>query len=386
MESVVRVGGGTEPDQRLIEKTTLNRTPFGDLQSSFLPLFRRAVTTYALSLYPSYLNETAEERVKHISMARSTIKATIDSFNNFWFYRLHQHGIGPEDKRHLELVQWERGNQTNYFSLTSLPLSLIYRAADVLVEPIEDKVSRGEAELLTETYFRVIWFSKETVRIIDTAIASINKYGIVDSQAAWPWQLEKIDVVLWRLAFSVQPESYLFFFPEQPPTLVKLIRELVIQLAKLAIPLIRLSKLFFSKLTTPGINIRGLPCFEKMCPNKIISLEKSLEQVTTTARKLRSLVQRADEDPPGVVIGDDFIELAIEIETLFDFPLMVVLLHIVPSIPDTDGFPTHKYYKRWFTTWNTKLISASENFINLAESFDHDMLCFNRRFAGLVVR
>ncbi|KAH9442561.1 hypothetical protein Pst134EA_031922 [Puccinia striiformis f. sp. tritici] len=290
-------------------------------------------------------------------MARSTIKATIDSFNNFWFYRLHQHGIGPEDKRHLELVQWERGNQTNYFSLTSLPLSLIYRAADVRVEPIEDKVSRGEAELLTETYFRVIWFSKETVRIIDTAIASINKYGIVDSQAAWPWQLEKIDVVLW-----------------------------LIQLAKLAIPLIRLSKLFFSKLTTPGINIRGLPCFEKMCPNKIISLEKSLEQVTTTARKLRSLVQRADEDPPGVVIGDDFIELAIEIETLFDFPLMVVLLHIVPSIPDTDGFPTHKYYKRWFTTWNTKLISASENFINLAESFDHDMLCFNRRFAGLVVR
>ncbi|KAH9443389.1 hypothetical protein Pst134EA_031291 [Puccinia striiformis f. sp. tritici] len=51
-------------------------------------------------------------------------------------------------------------------------------------------------------------------------------------------------------------------------------------LAQLAIPLLKLSRLFFDKLTLRGINTKRLPFFTDMCSAQIESFVKALKQVT----------------------------------------------------------------------------------------------------------
>ncbi|POV95380.1 hypothetical protein PSHT_15695 [Puccinia striiformis] len=43
-------------------------------------------------------------------------------------------------------------------------------------------------------------------------------------------------------------------------------------------------------------------------------------------------------------------EVVQEIEAHFDAGILLILLHFVPIIPDTDGFPVQNYYKDWLAT------------------------------------
>ncbi|KAH9444360.1 hypothetical protein Pst134EA_032235 [Puccinia striiformis f. sp. tritici] len=139
------------------------------------------------------------------------------------------------------------------------------------------------------------------------------------------------------------------------------------------IPIIKVSRLFFNKLTIRGINMKRLPLFTGMSSEQIESLAQA--QGTLSYRLVNIILQLYEADRGrGTVSHTVFIESAKHIKLCFEAPLLVVLLYLVPAIPDTEGFPAQNYYKKWFITWNTQRILAIDNFINFASLLGPDPL------------
>ncbi|KNF00785.1 hypothetical protein PSTG_05925 [Puccinia striiformis f. sp. tritici PST-78] len=133
------------------------------------------------------------------------------------------------------------------------------------------------------------------------------------------------------------------------------------------------SRLFFNKLTIRGINTKRLPLFTEMSSAQIEYLVQAHRTLSNRLKNIVFHLYEADSDP-GTVSHNVFITNAHHIKVRFEAPLLVVLLYLVPAIPDTEGFPTQNYYKRWFNTWNTQRILAIDNFINFARSLGPDPL------------
>ncbi|KAI7956779.1 hypothetical protein MJO28_003874 [Puccinia striiformis f. sp. tritici] len=144
------------------------------------------------------------------------------------------------------------------------------------------------------------------------------------------------------------------------------------RLTKLLIPLLKLSRVFFNKLTLCGINTKP-PILHRdgLRPNEIFrqgtqgsgnhSHEHLLSFDGWTSRSRigrRSFVLRRAH------------QMGRRAQAL----LILVLLYLIPSILDTDGFPAQNYYRNRFKTWNTLLILATKNFTNFARSVDDDPL------------
>ncbi|KAI9607858.1 hypothetical protein H4Q26_005307 [Puccinia striiformis f. sp. tritici PST-130] len=157
----------------------------------------------------------------------------------------------------------------------------------------------------------------------------------------------------------------------------------VIQLARSIKVIIKISKRFFDKISRGnGMNTKRLqPLFTEMSSKQIDSLNRSVVNVSNDLsiliRLSRSTEMHYDQDPETATIRSrHFIQVVNELKSHFDAPLVVLLLYLVPSIPDTHtglGLSIQDYYKDWFRTWNTLLILAIENFINLARRIDTNL-------------
>ncbi|WAQ86314.1 hypothetical protein PtA15_7A40 [Puccinia triticina] len=56
-------------------------------------------------------------------------------------------------------------------------------------------------------------------------------------------------------------------------------------------------------------------------------------------------------------------------ESCFESSVLLIAFYIVPLIPDTNGFPTQKYYQSWLTTWHLQLSLAMQNLRAAAKLF-----------------
>ncbi|OAV90785.1 hypothetical protein PTTG_28202 [Puccinia triticina 1-1 BBBD Race 1] len=143
----------------------------------------------------------------------------------------------------------------------------------------------------------------------------------------------------------------------------------IIQLTKLMLPILKLSRMFLDKLSNRGLANERLPMFAEICSDQIDTLANSAGDV---ARDLRCLVQKlcfADGPAEGVT-SDDLTSLAKSLKSRFESPLLLVLMYFVPLIPDPDGLNVpQKHYTRWCATWNNMMALATHNFTRVAESF-----------------
>ncbi|KAI9616858.1 hypothetical protein H4Q26_010492 [Puccinia striiformis f. sp. tritici PST-130] len=62
------------------------------------------------------------------------------------------------------------------------------------------------------------------------------------------------------------------------------------------------------------------------------------------------------------------IEIAERLHNRFEAPSSIFLAHMVPSIPDTEGFPTRNYYESWIVSFNTQRTIAIDNLIDCART------------------
>ncbi|KAI9601202.1 hypothetical protein H4Q26_001006 [Puccinia striiformis f. sp. tritici PST-130] len=102
----------------------------------------------------------------------------------------------------------------------------------------------------------------------------------------------------------------------QEPT-IKYVREPVIQLAKLALPIIKLIRIFYNKLSEGGLNRERLPRYTEMCSNQIESLFKSPDRLCIDIRDIVGLLDLANLNRAGV-LPMAFLDVTNRLKTRFE--------------------------------------------------------------------
>ncbi|POW02751.1 hypothetical protein PSHT_11985 [Puccinia striiformis] len=149
----------------------------------------------------------------------------------------------------------------------------------------------------------------------------------------------------------------------------RLVREPIIQLTKSVIPLIKLARIFYRKLFKHKINRKQLPLYTDMNSQQLECISDSAFDVEQDLIKLVKRFGKADLTTRGAANtrsrGID--KLIDTIASRLEAALHLVVLYLVPLIPESDGLPGQNYFNTWFMTWNTQFVLAIHNVKYLVE-------------------
>ncbi|KAA1088805.1 hypothetical protein PGTUg99_030496 [Puccinia graminis f. sp. tritici] len=138
------------------------------------------------------------------------------------------------------------------------------------------------------------------------------------------------------------------------------------QLAQSALIIFKLSRLYLNKLSNRGLNQKPLRPFTEMCSHQLKKLHDLPDRIF---RSHLSLLSRLDKEQEMDRLSiNEVIKEAKYLSTLFQSTSFLILIHVIPLIVDTDGFPVQNYYKSWFLTYDTQFLIAYQNFCKHAAS------------------
>jgi hypothetical protein len=150
----------------------------------------------------------------------------------------------------------------------------------------------------------------------------------------------------------------------------RLTRPPIIELTLLTLPILKLFKLFFKKLSKDGLNNKkslNLPSFTQMNSNQLESLSQSARKILADLSEIMRFLMEADlmaaAWPP--IDYRSIIKMAERLPTHFEPTLLSVVLYLIPLINHQSD---QKYYQTWFVTWNILINTAIHNFLRLARS------------------
>ncbi|KAI9603584.1 hypothetical protein KEM48_000884 [Puccinia striiformis f. sp. tritici PST-130] len=198
--------------------------------------------------------------------------------------------------------------------------------------------------------------TEEALNSIESIINCLNKSEADAAEEHWKPGLLMMDDLLYMAIRSSDVSSEW-----------KFIRKPVLHLTEAVKPIIKLSRLFFAKLSKRGMNTKRLPPFSEMNSKQIKCLYQSSQTIANDLHELWHLLFKADAAPEAVPTNT--CDMTHKVETLsshFEAPLLLVVIYLVPLIPETD--PDHSYYRSWFATWNTQLMLATNHFQDVARS------------------
>ncbi|KAA1119844.1 hypothetical protein PGT21_035331 [Puccinia graminis f. sp. tritici] len=129
-------------------------------------------------------------------------------------------------------------------------------------------------------------------------------------------------------------------------------------------PVIKLSRLFFRKITTAGMTNKQAPFYTEMSSYQLNLLEETVGKITDTLTDfVRSFEQDNQRRPESARV---IIPRLKNLTTLFQSCLFLTDLYIVPVFADV---PSQAYLKTWVVTWNTLFYQATHNATKACESF-----------------
>ncbi|KAI7937623.1 hypothetical protein MJO29_014938 [Puccinia striiformis f. sp. tritici] len=355
------------------ETTTSKEERLNDLQFHLLPALHLQFADISNSLRPSCLQAGDKLKLKRLLGIHDDIERTIDEVQS------HINILCPDirtiyttahraDDQHLKQFKSYRLHNLRILFVSAVPFIYLifsdaYRLLErLIIHPETYKTSPNFPGdfLIERTFFYIHWMI-ECIRGSDLDIA----------QWFWRDHLKSFDNLLIEVKMLVDPHTYYKIENEVKEPTQKVVSEPVIHLADVATTLIRLSHLFFTKLSTRWMNKKRLPYSTEMSSEQIESLAESIRKVTTDITEFTGLLRTADQQmiDNQDELSQGFIKIGTNLKSRFDPPLLVILLYLLPIIPETSlGLPDQNYYKDWFVTWNTQRLLVTENFINLAQS------------------
>ncbi|KAH9447733.1 hypothetical protein MJO28_011261 [Puccinia striiformis f. sp. tritici] len=87
-----------------------------------------------------------------------------------------------------------------------------------------------------------------------------------------------------------------------------------------------------------------------MSSEQIQSLAQSIRNVTRDLVELVALFQTADQEmiDDRAELSQGFLDIGTSLKSRFDPPLRVILIYLLPIIPETHlGYLNQNYYKDW---------------------------------------
>ncbi|KAA1101096.1 hypothetical protein PGT21_006880 [Puccinia graminis f. sp. tritici] len=146
----------------------------------------------------------------------------------------------------------------------------------------------------------------------------------------------------------------------------------LIHLAKLTIPIMKLSNLFFKKLSQLRMNCQAPPLFTQMNSDQLKSLCESTESVVRNLSGLMHEFYEVDEMFEDQAVDfRSFTQSVEQITTCLEGPLLSVLLYLVPL---TNNPRDENYYQSWFAAWNTTINTAIRKFVQAAKNLQPNHL------------
>ncbi|KAH9452205.1 hypothetical protein Pst134EB_016161 [Puccinia striiformis f. sp. tritici] len=167
---------------------------------------------------------------------------------------------------------------------------------------------------------------------------------------------------IFMLLINRSPELRYLRAPLRP------LREPVIELARKFVPIIKLLRLIFEKLSERGMNKKRLPTYTTMNSEQLDSIGKLVEQVVDVLETIKSTSYssslQSDDDTAGTLIYE-----VGSFEYRFENLFRLISLHFLPILPDTEGSPTQNYYQAWLDSWNDLFTIATNNFEDAVNDF-----------------
>ncbi|KAA1078957.1 hypothetical protein PGTUg99_013721 [Puccinia graminis f. sp. tritici] len=213
-------------------------------------------------------------------------------------------------------------------------------------------------------------------RLIDQTIEWSRKSDLVLLQEIWLEAEESINHTLEDLTGLADP--MIDFEHEQiaidEPERTRTPREHSIDVARLTIPIIKLTRIFFNKIIStttkkplftldPGIDSESLEQLIK-CPSKIVRCFQDL------ARYLETYTEEDTLD--GHRYSNPFVIL----HKLLDSTLLLLSFHLVPLPPPVEGHSLRQnHFKAWFLDFQSQYHRATDRMLDVL--YDSDPLEFN---------
>ncbi|KAH9452185.1 hypothetical protein Pst134EB_016141 [Puccinia striiformis f. sp. tritici] len=332
----------------VIDQIDLKSDLLFQLHSSYLPQLRHQITTLSESLEPSDLLENPQSKFNFISEIQSDLDRTLDQ-------------IFSATRVICRLPMELPTIRINDHHLKFFKTYRLYKLQYALTMSFSDAITYTREQLLSAAC--------ESRFMIEEAMICANGSEFDMVQLEWQNEKRGIHESLQKLSSMIKPSN--LAAEEENRSKRKPLSESAIQLARSVVPIMKLSRLFFDKMSKQGMNQKKLPLSTTMCSDQLITISELAQHIDSQISTILESLGDADtyHEPD---ISKKLTEAVQQIETHFDAGIILILLHFVPIIPDTDGFPVQNYYKDWLATWNTQLSIAVNNHLEACKIFEQN--------------
>ncbi|POW08873.1 hypothetical protein PSTT_07219 [Puccinia striiformis] len=322
--------------------TTSKERLLNDLQYHLLPALRLHLANISRLLTPSYLCVGFESKIKRVLAIQLEIERTIDPIKSHINLLCPERSISATanraDDQHLK--QFKSYRLRSLRAQFTEASTFIFRTFVEAFKILEDLIV-GPVSYQNMPYFPGDFLIDRAFEYIDSTIECIKGSELDIVQCFWRLELKNFGLML----LDIRVLHYGFENEEEPTDQIWA-RESLIELADMAISLIKISNLFFTKLSTRGMNRKRLSHSTEMSSQQIESLAQSIGKVTSDLGDLIALLRTADEEMVDnrAEVSQRLVSIVLNLKSRFDPPLLLVLLYLLPIVPDTDP----SYYKSWF--------------------------------------
>ncbi|KAA1109569.1 hypothetical protein PGTUg99_022196 [Puccinia graminis f. sp. tritici] len=316
---------------------------FTELHSTLLPLLRSHISSLSVALRNSAsLRINQAPTLKCIIEIQMKLELTLDQT----IYILND--ILPGQLLAPSQTNDQHFKQFKFYRLRRLESSIKQRMRGKLAlffsncrRLIEETTTPGRSRTLAT------FSPAKALQSIDLAIRwSSSELNLI--YFIWIDELSKINTLCVRLSAVADPDQQFY-------------NNKLYQSFK---PVIKLSRLFFRKITTAGMTNKQAPFYTEMSSYQLNLLEETVGKITGTLTDfVRSFEQDNQRRPESARV---IIPRLKNLTTLFQSCLFLTDLYIVPVLADV---PSQTYLKTWVVTWNTLFYQATHNATKACESF-----------------
>ncbi|KAA1104046.1 hypothetical protein PGT21_008534 [Puccinia graminis f. sp. tritici] len=146
--------------------------------------------------------------------------------------------------------------------------------------------------------------------------------------------------------------------------------EAFLQLARSTVPMIKLSRLFFRKLTSSRIDKSPSEPFTEMSTSQLETLTGAAGDIDGELSRILKTLSKAEETDEAHT-ARALLASVKKISKFFQSSMLLLTLYVLPLVPQVDGNPnsSRTNLKTWLITWNNLFISATETFISATHTF-----------------
>ncbi|KAI9630374.1 hypothetical protein KEM48_014100 [Puccinia striiformis f. sp. tritici PST-130] len=333
------------------------------LESNLLPSLRSQLADLARMLEQSDLRRNEGTRLDQISDIQSELDPILHQIVSLAaaVHRRTLFSPADTDDRHLKELKAFRiqGLKSKVKDLTKTLSSLFDNSSRVIRSL---KLSPHEYARHTHQmdHRRLIYGTNEAFGMINRAIKWLKGHEFYNIRENWKYFVPDLNSVLRQLTLISAPIDDL----DDNDYPMRDFSQPEIQVAQSAIPVTKLSRLFFTKLLRTGMEKTPLQSFTEMSSHEIHTVIDSAGSVWNNVSDISQfLVYGPDEGEGSATIIKSMNQILLE----FDKNMLLVLLYILPLIPGQDNSSSQTSLATWLVNWKHLFLIATKDFISAAK-------------------